>query len=167
MIQWQTTRETNAMGVSWTESRFVENGLRCCRAGRNYFDISHGTDWTTPKISKNAKLEFVRGATIDIAVTSCPPAEIDRTIAFAFRCLVNAEEAPALDTPIFALYPKPMKHLICCVRYYDASHPTFGQRFKGAKPKVTVGDLAGMVRDALASKTISIPAKALRFDPRD
>ena len=167
MIPWQTSRQTNAMGLSWTESLFIENGLRCSRADRNYCAISHGTDWKTQPPSKNAKIEFKRGPTMDIAVTSCAPAEIGRTMAFAFRCLLNADEAPPDDTPISEFYARPMKHMICNVRYYEASHPTFGSRFAGDKPPLTIGDLTAMVRDALQAKTVRIPAKALRFDPRD
>jgi hypothetical protein len=167
MIPWSTSRQTNDEGYSWTESRFIENSLRCCRVGRFHYTVSHGQDWRTNRPSKIAKFEFRRGPTLDLAIGSGKPDDVRRTLAFAFRCVLESDAPPPTDGPLFSIYPKVLKHLICNIRYYEASHPTFGPRFAGKNPPLTIDDLVEMITDALAQKSIRIPAKALRFDPRD
>jgi hypothetical protein len=166
-IPWKTSKRTNAMGLSWMESRYIEGGLRCSRSGRSYYSISKGKDWRSVDCARNAKIEFHRGATLDVNIHSRNPAKIQEVLRFAFKCLCDSPTPPPLQTPIIEFYPKKMKHLIFCVRYYEPTHPEFGRYFSGEKPTVSIAKLAEMIVDARNQKGIRIPPKALRFDPND
>ncbi|HYC69865.1 MAG TPA: hypothetical protein VEB66_01575 [Opitutaceae bacterium] len=165
-IPWQTRTLGNDYG-SWRESRYLENGLRCCRAGRSYFAVDRGKNWRTKDYSSNAKLEFVRGAIIDVHIAKPEFRSVREILAFALGCACDPQPLGPLDEPLFRSYPKKLKHMICRMRYYEETHPEFGHLFKGARPKVSVDDLAAMIVNAHQKKTIRIPAEALRFDPRD
>jgi hypothetical protein len=140
-------------------SRFIEDGLRCHRVGRSYYAISRGSNWRSDDCSKIAKIEFVRGPILDVKIRSKRAADI--------RCLCDPEPLSSLNTPIADFYPKRIKNLICCVRYYEGSHPKYGRRFAGSRPVVSIEDLVAMVIDAHEENSVRLPAKALRFDPRD
>ena len=167
MIHWSTTKHSNEDGESWLESRFIENGFRCERIGRNYFSVSAGLDLQSVDQSKIAKIEFQRGVTIDLRIGSGKTKEIRDTLAFSFRCLCDSDALPPIEVPIIEFYAKKMKHLICCVRYYEASHPVFGHCFEGDRPTVSIINLSEMIVDALGQKPIRVPAKAFRFDLND
>jgi hypothetical protein len=167
MITWETLKQTNEMGASWIESRFIEDGLRCCRVGRSYYAISNGSDWLSDEPAKTAKIAFVRGPTVDVKIKSKRRSDIRKILKFAFRCLCDPKPPPSLDSPIIRSYPKQIKHLSFRVRYYESTHPKYGRRFAGQKPSVSIEDLVEMIVDAHGQEFIRVPAKAFHFDPKD
>lgn len=167
MFSWITTKHSNDEGISWKESRHIQDGLRCSRIARSYYDITYGTTWETRDSGKIAKLEFKRGPTVDVRIKQSSRATVEQVLAFAFQCL--RDDAGSLDPvePIRAFYPKELKHMICCIRYYESTHPKFGHLFQGEAPTVSIGNLAEMVIDAFQSRTVRLIPNALRFDPKD
>lgn len=167
MIPWTTLKQSNEMGASWIESRFIEDGIRCSRVGRSYYSISNGLDWQSDDCAKIAKLAFAHGPTVDVKIRSQHRSDIRKILEFAFRCLCDPRTSPPLDSPIIKFYPKKIKHLICRVRCYESAHPKYGRRFSGQKPPVSIEDLVEMIVDAHGQEFIDVPAKAFRYDPKD
>jgi hypothetical protein len=167
MIPWEKSKEKGEAGVSWTQYRYITGGLRCEKVGRSYWHISHGDDWRAEDHSKNAKVEFFHGGVVDMRIGSGVREDLERTLKFTFQCVRGDLNDIDVTSPVALMCGKRIKHLICCVRYYESTHPKFGKLFSGETPQVAIVDLVAMIRDALTQKFIRVPAKAFRFDPKD
>ncbi len=167
MIPWERSKETNGAGVPWTRYRYLSGGFRCEKAGRSYWHISHGDNWRAEDHSKIAKIEFLRGGVVDMRIGSGVREDLERTLKFTFQCVMGDLGDIDVTSPVERMCGKRIKHLICCVRYYESTHPEFGKLFSGERAQISVADLAAMIVDAMSQKFIRVSPKGFRFDPRD
>jgi hypothetical protein len=167
MIPWEKSKQTNEAGVSWLDYRYISGGLRCVRSGRSYWHVSHGRDWRAEDRSKIAKIEFQRGGVVDMRIGSGTPDVLERTLKFAVQCVKGDLGDIDVTSPVELMCGKRIKHLICCVRYYEPTHPVFGALFSGQTSKVTIADMVAMIADAQTQRSIRVPPRAFRFDPKD